>query len=213
MKNSKIIAIFVALSGLTACNHVQQTRTTTPVPVVTTSFNQIDVEFDYNSAILNPNAQAAIDEFILNHNLKDDDDLFIEVIGDKGSHSYNRAQIIGTYLERLNFRPRLIKVVHDDKVTSLQQVRLKVARYSAEVPGCPNWSDDPARSFTNELSSNFGCATATNLALMVDDPRDLLRGRDLAPADGAFLANTLGLYQRSEGLFLESRKLTTQDQE
>jgi pilus assembly protein CpaD len=32
--------------------------------------------------------------------------------------------------------------------------------------------------------SNLGCANATNLYLMVADPRDLVSGRMLGPADG-----------------------------
>jgi pilus assembly protein CpaD len=61
---------------------------------------------------------------------------------------------------------------------------IAVGRYMVTLPGCPNWSQGPASDFTNARSSNFGCATATNLGLMVANPADLVAGRELAHADG-----------------------------
>ena len=46
----------------------------------------------------------------------------------------------------------------------------------ASVPGCPDWSDS-GKPPSEGQSSNFGCATNTNLAAMIADPADLLRGR------------------------------------
>src|SRR5207247_10060755 len=59
-----------------------------------------------------------------------------------------------------------------------------IGRYMVTLPACPNWSQYPASDFTNAKSSNFGCAMATNLGLMVASPADLVRGRDLAAAAG-----------------------------
>jgi len=62
---------------------------------------------------------------------------------------------------------------------------ITVGRYLVTLPACPNWSQYPASDFTNEKTSNFGCATAVNLGLMAASPSDLVGGRELAPADGA----------------------------
>jgi len=51
------------------------------------------------------------------------------------------------------------------------------------LPPCPNWSQYPASDFTNLKSSNYGCANATNLGLMVANPADLAAGRTLEGAD------------------------------
>jgi pilus assembly protein CpaD len=59
-----------------------------------------------------------------------------------------------------------------------------VERYVVTPPDCPNWSKAPAGDHSNQLPSNFGCADATNLSLMVADPRDLLVGRPLGPPRG-----------------------------
>jgi pilus assembly protein CpaD len=56
-------------------------------------------------------------------------------------------------------------------------------RNMVTLPPCPNWSQYPASDFTNMKTSNFGCATATNLGLMVANPADLVAGRELARAD------------------------------
>lgn len=61
---------------------------------------------------------------------------------------------------------------------------VSVGRYTVTLPACPNWSQSLAAEFTNALSSNYGCANATNLGLMVASPADLVSGRTLAPADG-----------------------------
>lgn len=53
-----------------------------------------------------------------------------------------------------------------------------VAADAAYVPGCPDWrSDDAAADLKGSTSSNYGCATATNLAAMIADPNDLLVGK------------------------------------
>jgi pilus assembly protein CpaD len=56
-------------------------------------------------------------------------------------------------------------------------------RYVVTPPTCPDWSDSPATGHANTPNSNFGCATVSNFALMVDNPRDLMTGRALGPAD------------------------------
>jgi len=61
---------------------------------------------------------------------------------------------------------------------------LTIGRYAVTLPPCPNWSMPRPNDFTNAPPSNFGCANATNLGLMVASPGDLVSSRQLAPADG-----------------------------
>jgi pilus assembly protein CpaD len=70
---------------------------------------------------------------------------------------------------------------------------IQVDRYVAQAPPCPDWSDSPETPHTNTPGSNFGCATMTDLSLMVDNPRDLMVGR------------TMGLPQGDEALGAEQR--------
>lgn len=55
-------------------------------------------------------------------------------------------------------------------------VRVVVSRMRASVPGCPDWSRDSGNEFGQQTSSNYGCAVNANLAAMVADPADLVRG-------------------------------------
>jgi pilus assembly protein CpaD len=57
-------------------------------------------------------------------------------------------------------------------------VRIVVTRSSASVPSCPNTSKETEANFNSSTSPNYGCATNSNLAAMVADPEDLVRGRE-----------------------------------
>jgi hypothetical protein len=43
-------------------------------------------------------------------------------------------------------------------------------------PDCTDWTASPTTNYSNARQSNIGCATVTNLGLMLEDPRDLERG-------------------------------------
>lgn len=53
--------------------------------------------------------------------------------------------------------------------------RVVVSRSLASVPGCPVWQNSEF-SLKNNTSSNYGCAVNGNLAAMVANPEDLVRG-------------------------------------
>jgi len=53
-------------------------------------------------------------------------------------------------------------------------VRVTVTRSSAHVAGCASWNDRPGSA----TSASYGCATNSNLAAMVADPRHLLEGAE-----------------------------------
>jgi pilus assembly protein CpaD len=55
-------------------------------------------------------------------------------------------------------------------------VRVVVTRMSASVPNCPDYSRVYQPDWSASTSSNFGCAINSNLAAMVADPGDLVRG-------------------------------------
>ena len=56
-------------------------------------------------------------------------------------------------------------------------IRLVVRRTTASVPGCPDWSNKAETPMSLGASSNFGCGVNSNLAAMVADPEDLVRGQ------------------------------------
>jgi pilus assembly protein CpaD len=55
--------------------------------------------------------------------------------------------------------------------------RIIVTRSTASVPDCPNWSKTTEANYNSGTHPNYGCAVNGNLAAMVADPEDLVRGR------------------------------------
>jgi pilus assembly protein CpaD len=63
--------------------------------------------------------------------------------------------------------------------------RIVVSRAVARVEGCPDWSRGNLAEFESASQSNYGCASAQNLAAMIADPQDLVQGAEAhEPADG-----------------------------
>ena len=75
---------------------------------------------------------------------------------------------------------------------------LQIEHAVVTPPDCPNWSKPPI-DYSGQVSSNFGCATTTNLALMVADPTDLLRANKPAPADPGAPVGAIDGYRGAQG--------------
>jgi len=56
--------------------------------------------------------------------------------------------------------------------------RIVISRSKATVPGCPDWSANSDVNLKNATSSNYGCATNSNLAAMVSNPEHLVNGAE-----------------------------------
>ncbi len=72
-------------------------------------------------------------------------------------------------------------------------VRVIVSRTSASVPGCPTWEDELVGA-PEQATTNYGCATNSNLAAMIADPNDLVLGQQRAgvgdPVEAAKAVNS-----------------------
>ena len=62
-------------------------------------------------------------------------------------------------------------------------IRVVVTRSQASVPTCPDWSTTHENNYNAGTHSNHGCASNSNLAAMVADPEDLVRGRESGRLD------------------------------
>lgn len=69
-----------------------------------------------------------------------------------------------------------------------------VHRTLVTVPPCPNWSKPSGHDFDNQPSSNFGCATVSNLGMMVANPSDLASGLPGGPTEGQPAAAAVNRY-------------------
>ena len=108
-----------------------------------------------------------------------------------------REAAVTAYLRELGLRPRLAPAAVG-RGAGKAAVVVTIGRYVVTTPRCPDWSKPSHKDFDNRVSSNLGCATETNLGLMVADPGTLLRGRPLGPADAEAQAKTIENYRAGE---------------
>jgi type IV pilus biogenesis protein CpaD/CtpE len=87
-----------------------------------------------------------------------------------------------------------------------RRVELVLERHLVELPPCPDWSRESGLDYSNLPGSNFGCATQTNLGLMIDNPGDLARGRKLAPASGIHAAEGIVRYRTGKVVELQEEE-------
>lgn len=77
-------------------------------------------------------------------------------------------------------------------------VKVIIERFVVIPPSCSNFSQQIGDAQQAYAHSNYGCATEANLGMMVANPRDLLRGRERAPYNGAVMAAGVNRYRRDD---------------
>jgi pilus assembly protein CpaD len=77
--------------------------------------------------------------------------------------------------------------------------RIVVSRASVTPDQCPDWNDETLITYKGAASSNYGCATRSNLARMVADPTDMLEGRPLSGQGGATVAEPVARWNKRNG--------------
>lgn len=77
-------------------------------------------------------------------------------------------------------------------------VRIVISRMKASVPGCPDYTRQNKPEFNSNSSSNLGCAVNSNLAAMVANPADLVRGQPGADSnDNLSSSKAIDSYRRA----------------
>ncbi|MBJ6120721.1 CpaD family pilus assembly protein [Sphingomonas mollis] len=77
-------------------------------------------------------------------------------------------------------------------------VRIVVSRMRAHVPGCPDWSRDSSVDYEQNTSSGYGCSTNSNLAAMIANPQDLIRGAGASGmADPMTVYKSIDLFRKA----------------
>ncbi len=64
----------------------------------------------------------------------------------------------------------------------------------AVPPECATWHDAANGSWVNTAPPQLGCATARNLATMVENPSDLVEGRQMGATNGVVAAGAVHNY-------------------
>ena len=140
---------------------------------------RIDLSFVPGSARLAAGEAARLDRLVATGIIRPADRVTVAVAGAPGLAEQRAAGVSRTLLN--------YGIVADTlplETVPANHAIVGIGRYTVTLPACPNWSSPPGAAYTNAHTSNWGCAAATNLGLMVASPADLVSGRTLAPADG-----------------------------
>jgi pilus assembly protein CpaD len=174
--NSKKFLIAASLSlGLTACGSMGANTTvySTNQPVVERTNYAIDVNADGGSGI-SGSERVRVSEWLDALQLGYGDRVSV----DFGDNYANRSAMQDV---EILAEERGMLISDTAPVTAGEiypgTVRIIVTRSSASVPNCPNMSKTTEANYNASTSPNYGCATNSNLAAMIADPEDLVRGK------------------------------------
>jgi len=143
------------------------------------SESRIDLAFAPGSARLSSVEAARLDRLVATGVIRPGDRVNITTGGPPGL-AERRAAVLSSALLAYGIVADILPI----QATPANQAVIGVGRYTVTLPPCPNWSSPSTAEYTNAHNSNWGCAAATNLGLMVASPGDLVRGRILGPAEG-----------------------------
>jgi len=182
----KPLAPFAFALALAACGPLtsRDDQLTPPDPMTQLHVDRVRVQyataFAPRSAEIPYNEALRLETFLDQAGLRPDDRVYIASPTDDALAT-QRVDRIKALLER-----RGVGAVPITPPANIEPDHIVVLadRYVVTPPACPQWSGEAATGHSNVPSSNFGCATANNFALMIENPRDLMTGRRLGPADG-----------------------------
>ncbi len=68
----------------------------------------------------------------------------------------------------------------------------------AVPPECPSYATATIDPYDNQPLPQFGCANARNLAMMVEKPEDLLKGREMGDTRGVIAVGAMRRYDNNQ---------------
>lgn len=124
---------------------------------------------------------SRLTRFLVERDVKETDRLQVAGSGaqDPLGFEAERVRAVADHLRSLGYNPKVIPPIRRAVVNPLgvDSVRVTVGRFIAQGPNCPDWTHPSAAGSKNLASSNHGCSDKANLAVMIDDPYDLVTGR------------------------------------
>ena len=194
----------ICLCTLAAACEVPTTAPTTSAPerhgieVARTRYSHA-VSFPSGDADLGADERAALRSFLADAGTRASDRIVVTAAGVAESDlAPDRRNAVLRYLRRLGYRPADPTAEGRGHPLPDADALVRVVRYHARLPKCPDRSRTRVSDFHNLSTSDFGCATAHNLGRMVANPRDLRRGRRLGPADAERQSKAVADYRKGK---------------
>jgi pilus assembly protein CpaD len=176
MKNAKFLIAATLSLGLSGCGAMGTNTTVYSAnqPVVERTNYAIDVNADSSYGV-SPNEKVRLSEWLDALKVGYGDRIAID-FGD--SNSSAAAQQVVSQMAT----DRGILVSDTAPLTAGRvnpgTMRVIVTRSTASVPNCPNWSKTTEANYNMANHPNYGCAVNSNMAAMIADPEDLVRGSE-----------------------------------
>ncbi len=156
------------------------------------------VSFAPGSTKMEPGERARLDGFVAQTDALQSASLFLVAPEGETSADNRRRETVGAYLKHRRLTPQPASDDFGIEAPAAGMVSVVVRRYVVTLPGCPDWRDRPGITSNNTVHKNWGCATASNLGLMVADPTDLAFGNQPGPMDGEAAVLAIQRYRAGE---------------
>ena len=184
MKTRLILALALVGAALTACDSPGEWSPAEAPRQLRVDFQRLThaAGFAAGATQLAQGEQEKLGAFLQAAQVTTDDPVYLEgAAGDRLSAA--RIGALARDLTRQGYAVATLPAAPE--AVPKNALLVVVERYVVTPPDCPNWTKSPSGDHENAQTSNFGCSDATNLGLMVADPRDLVIGRQLGPAGAA----------------------------
>jgi pilus assembly protein CpaD len=197
MTPAKSLIALAALVVLASCSPYPRASWTPAEAPVETQVRWVEskhvVRFAPNDAALSPGERGRLDAFLGLARPEYPDRVYL--LADDNALETRRAATVRDYLveHRVPQRQIMDGMAGDDGANTLTIV---VGRHVVIPPNCPNWSKPSSGDPNNRTSSNWGCASATNLGAMIADPGELVTGKSLGPGDATVSAGSVQRYRK-----------------
>lgn len=200
-----MIAMVVLVSACSSSKRAQHPRYSATGPhqiVVTQSERKLPVHFGQDESTLAPHVLAPVQVFADDFVDQGGGTLFIDVAeGQDDGTLAGKLSYLGVELRKRGVQESELVVRSagaSDGASDSAGISLAYVKYSASVPGCPDWSQTMAGFHRNVTHSNFGCSVRSNLAKMLANPRDLIEPRTFTHADATQASRAISTLRSGE---------------
>lgn len=192
----RLSVILIGLSLLAACGgdnsswtgrEVEKRNTVSVVKLTH------DVNFDPDETTISERERTRLSRFISDIGPTYGDVITIEVDSAEQAH----WGVVAGELKDLGLRVNSA-ATNNGGTPAEGAARVVVTRHIVNPPRCPDWRKPAYPDYKNTTSSNFGCATATNLGAMIANPRDLVEGQEFSGPDAERASSAVRRYQDDE---------------
>lgn len=142
-------------------------------PVITYTPVHLDIHYPQHDVILSDGEAEKLQAFLAGHARNPGGNIALMAAAPDSPVTSERLADVKRQMHGWGY-PSVVIVTHAS--VPRDRIRIGSSTATATAPDCPDWSYAHMANHRNSVLSNFGCAHATNLVRMVEDPNDLVAG-------------------------------------